>query len=77
MSKVLHILDKPRSKQYIKFVVDPTDEDGWFIHVQWIDKKTEKIKSQSTIIRKDVERWKGSLIGMGGWIESNETNKNI
>jgi hypothetical protein len=56
-NKILYILEKPRAKQYIRVMVDPEDPDEWFILFQWIDKKTESIKHQSTIIRKDIPDW--------------------
>ena len=55
--KILYILEKPRAKQYIRVMVDPEDPDEWFILFQWIDKKTESIKHQSIVIRKDIPDW--------------------
>jgi hypothetical protein len=55
--KILYILEKPRAKQFIRVIVDPEDEDEWFILFQWIEKKTNVIKHQSMIIRKDIPQW--------------------
>lgn len=65
--KILYILEKPRAKQYIKVIVDPNDEDEWFILFQWIDKKTESVKNQSIVIRKDIPSWIRYLTGSLEW----------
>jgi hypothetical protein len=63
---ILYILEKPRGKQYIKVMVDPKGDD-WFIFFQWIEKKTNKIKLQYIVIRKDVPDWISHLTGFLGW----------
>ncbi len=65
--KVLYILEKPRAKQYIKVIVDPDDEDEWFILFQWIEKKTGEIKNQSIVIRKDIPTLIRHLTGSLEW----------
>jgi hypothetical protein len=65
--KVLYILEKPRGKKYIKVIVDPEDEDEWFILFQWIDRKSEKVDHQSIVIRKDIPGWIQYLTESLGW----------
>jgi hypothetical protein len=65
--KILHILEKKRSKYYMKFVIDPTDEDEWFILVQTVWKKNNKLERQSMIIRKDIPNWLSYLENYEGW----------
>jgi hypothetical protein len=63
---VLYILEKSRAKQYIKVIIDPKGDD-WFIYFQWIEKKTDKIKSECIVIRKDIPDWISHLTGSLGW----------
>ena len=66
----LHTLIKPKSKFEIQFVVDPhpDNDDGWFILVKHIVKKTGKTDRESLIIRKDVNTWI-SHFNSDGWTE--------
>jgi hypothetical protein len=51
----------------MKFVIDPTDEDEWFILVQTVWKKNNKLERQSMIIRKDIPNWLSYLENYEGW----------
>ena len=72
------ILNKPKAKQRIEILVDYTmDRDGWFLKVNFIEKKTEKVTSSQCVILKDIDNWIRGFQRDGWVIESNETNKII
>jgi hypothetical protein len=57
------ILEKPKSRQRIEVV--PDEQDDWFIDVNWVEKKTDKISRTSRIIRKDLDTWMSQLERQG------------
>ena len=63
-----YMLDKLRSRQKIEILTD--DNDDWFLHVNWVEKKTEKVTYTSCIIRKDLPGWLTYLQGRtgGNWV---------
>jgi len=63
-----YMLDKLGSRQKIEILTD--DKDNWFLHVNWVEKKTEKVTHSSCIIRKDLPGWLTYLQGRtgGNWI---------
>ena len=68
-NKLIHLLNKPRSKQKIEVWIDyEMDPDGWFLDIQYIEKKTNKLAHKHCIILKDFPNWFGSII-REGWIE--------
>jgi hypothetical protein len=61
------VYKKPRSKQRIEVHIDYTmSPDGWFLDVQYIENKTNKIAHRHCIIEKDLEGWKSGFIA-DGW----------
>jgi hypothetical protein len=67
--KILHRLEKPKSRTHIIFVEDlGMDDEGWFISVKWIYTKTGEIKRESCIIRKSISDWLNPLL-RDGWEE--------
>lgn len=72
------ILNKPKAKQRIEISVDYTmDRDGWFLKVNFIEKKTEKVTSSHCVIEKDIDNWIRGFISEGWIIESEQINKII
>ena len=66
------ILRKPRSAQRVEISPDLSmDPDGWFLNVNYIENKTNKLKSTTCIIEKDLPQWIGSL-ERNGWIIETE-----
>jgi hypothetical protein len=63
-----YMLDKLRSRQKIEILTD--EYDAWFLHVNWVEKKTEKVTHSCCIIRKDLPGWLTYLQGRtgGNWI---------
>jgi hypothetical protein len=59
-----YLLDKPRSRQRIEII--PDENDDWFLNVNWIEKKTEKVVHTSFIIRGDLKGWLSYLEGDTG-----------
>jgi hypothetical protein len=57
------ILEKPKSRQRIEVV--PDEQDDWFIDINWVEKKTDKISRTSRIIRKDLDTWMSQLERQG------------
>lgn len=67
--KVEHILRKAKSKHRYEFVTWPKDD--WFIFVNQIENKTDKLVHSSLIIRKDKEVWLRYMTGTRmGWTEA-------
>ncbi len=72
MENPIYVLNKPRARQRIEIHVDyKMDEDGWFLDVQYIEKKTSKLAHKHCIIRKDLDNWLSSLKNEG-WILENQ-----
>ena len=68
MDSPIHILNKPKARQRIEICVDyQMDPDGWFLDVQYIEKKTGKLAHKHCIIQKDLNTWLSSLKNEG-WI---------
>jgi hypothetical protein len=63
-------LTKNKSRQRIEIITDA--EDDWFLHVNWIEKKSGKILKSNMIIRKDLEGWISYLESMG-WVKKVES----
>jgi hypothetical protein len=63
-----YLLDKSRSRQRIEII--PDENDDWFLHVNWVEKKTKIISHSSCIIRKDLPGWITYLTGRvgGNWV---------
>lgn len=77
MNKPIIILKKPKAKQRVEIVenLDMSD-DGWFLSVNFIENKTEKIIDKHCIIKKDLDNWLNYL-GTLGWSIEQYKNKNI
>lgn len=58
------LLEKFRGRQKIEIHCD--EKDDWFLHVNWIEKKTAKLLHTSMVIRKDLPGWLNYL-GTMGW----------
>jgi len=75
MDKPIHTFNKPRSRQKIEISVDrEMDPDGWFLRVNYIEIKTNKVTSTNCIILKDLETWIRS-IKKDGWLDESESSK--
>jgi hypothetical protein len=61
----LYRLDKPKGRQFVQFVPDPSN-DSWIL-VQWIEKKSLKRVRECTIIRKDIPSWIQYMTGALQW----------
>jgi hypothetical protein len=76
-NQLIHIFNKPRAKQRVEIWIDYNmDEDGWFLEVKYVEKKTQKVASRHCIIKKDLGTWTNQLKS-SGWIESELSNQNI
>jgi hypothetical protein len=70
---MLYALEKKKSHHRIEIVEDlQMDEDGWFLEVRWIKKKTDKIEKTSCIIRKDLEDWLSGFKSDGWYLISTQ-----
>lgn len=68
----LYILQKSKAKQRIEISLDLSmDPDGWFIKIDYIEKKTNKLKSTHCIIEKDLPH-KLDILQRDGWIMENK-----
>lgn len=65
------IYKKSRSKQRIEVYKDfSMSPDGWFLDIQYIEDKTNKIAHRHCVIEKDLEGWKRGFISEG-WYQVN------
>ena len=68
MNEPILIYKKEKSKQRIEVYKDfSMSPDGWFLDVQYIENKTNKISHRHCIIEKDLEGWKRGFI-LDGWL---------
>ena len=75
MDKPIYIFNKPRSRQKIEISVDrEMDPDGWFLRINYIEIKTNKVISSHCIILKDLENWLRT-IKKDGWLDESENRK--
>lgn len=63
------LLEKKGSRRIIEITTDVNDD--WFLHVNWIEKKSNIVSDTSMIIRKDLEGWVRYLKTMG-WLPKEE-----
>ena len=75
MDKPIYIFNKPSSRQKIEISVDrEMDPDGWFLRINYIEIKTNKVISSHCIILKDLENWLRT-IKKDGWLDESENRK--
>jgi hypothetical protein len=60
------VLNKKYAKYYIKF--EPNEEmcdDGWFVNINYYNKKDDKLIESLTILKPEVDNVKNALIRLG------------
>lgn len=74
MENPIYTYNRPKARYRIEIYVDTKmDPDGWFMDIQYIEKKTGKIAHAHCVIKKDLDSWIRSLESEG-WILENKQN---